>query len=378
VVRFDDLRAREQSHVGSTTVRTVLDEADGPATVEQHDRTLGDGHCTHVAVRGAPDAELVAAVAFAPENQESRVGRPHHGDAVEAFHDREHDYLASATGIAETVGRRPSTFETLLADEPEPLTATPSGDRHEDTASGGDVVAVAPLRGDGATPRRTTVATLLPDRTATDRPAALDRVRSLAATRGSPAARGDATPETPVPDPPDHPRADAIAADLRALALLAAPTGARIAGPEFDPFYAATGGYGYTWFRGDAEVARGLLRADRALDLGIGDWHDRSAAFYCETRRLIVSLWLVAAGLAGVTAGASLSFGAAGAAVPLALAEFVAAGSRDALGPLQPLYALFDTQVSLLDAAVALLFADADGQWDPDEDLREAYEVSDD
>lgn len=121
VVWFDDLRAREQSYVGAATVRTVLDETDGAATVEQYDRTLGDGHCTHVAVRGAPDAELVVAVAFAPENQESRVGRLHHGDAVEAFHDREHDYLASATGVAETVGRRPTTFETLLADEPEPL-----------------------------------------------------------------------------------------------------------------------------------------------------------------------------------------------------------------------------------------------------------------
>lgn len=300
VVWFDELAAREQAYVGDTTVRTVLDSEDNSLgseddgldseglIVEQYDRTLGDGHCTHVAVRGTDDAALVVAVAFAPENQESRIGRLRHGDAVEAFHRREHDYLASATGIDEVVGRRPVALETVLGDAPEDLSATPTGDRYEDTALGGDVVVVAPLRGaDGADPgvRRTTVATLLTDRTATDRSRALDRVRSLAADHDSPAALAEATPETPVPAAPGRPRDGAVAADLRALALLAAPTGARIAGPEFDPFYAATGGYGYTWFRDDAEISRHLLAAERALGLGVEGWHARSAAFYCRTQR---------------------------------------------------------------------------------------------
>ncbi|USZ67531.1 hypothetical protein NGM10_12430 [Halorussus salilacus] len=84
--------------------------------------------------------------------------------------------------------------------------------------------------------------------------------------------------------PDDAPEADAVAADLRALGLLSAPTGLRIAGPDFDPYYVHSGGYGYTWFRDDAEISRFLLRADRRLDLGLSGWHERSARNYCETQ----------------------------------------------------------------------------------------------
>nr|WP_305794627.1 glycosyltransferase [Halomarina rubra] len=89
---------------------------------------------------------------------------------------------------------------------------------------------------------------------------------------------------------------------------------------------------------------------------------------------MLVGPWLLAAGLATLTLGALLSFGVSGAALPLALAGFVAVGSRDALGPLQPFYALFDTQVSLLHAALALQFTAADGQWEPEAELREAFD----
>lgn len=89
---------------------------------------------------------------------------------------------------------------------------------------------------------------------------------------------------------------------------------------------------------------------------------------------MLVGPWLLAAGLAVSTVGAFVSFGLAGAALPLALATFVAAGSRDVLGPLQPFYALFDTQVSLLHAALALQFTTADGQWEPEAELREAFD----
>jgi hypothetical protein len=38
------------------------------------------------------------------------------------------------------------------------------------------------------------------------------------------------------------------------------------------------------------------------------------------------------------------------------------------------LYSLFDTQVSLLLASVELVVGDADGTWDVDAELREAFE----
>jgi hypothetical protein len=59
--------------------------------------------------------------------------------------------------------------------------------------------------------------------------------------------------------------------------------------------------------------------------------------------------------------------------VPAALGGFVALGSREALGPLQPAYALFDTQVSLLYASVRLLRGEGDGTWEVDQELRDAY-----
>jgi cellulose synthase/poly-beta-1,6-N-acetylglucosamine synthase-like glycosyltransferase len=89
---------------------------------------------------------------------------------------------------------------------------------------------------------------------------------------------------------------------------------------------------------------------------------------------MIVGPWLVAAGLTALCLGSLLAFGLPGASVPIALGAFVAVGSRDALGPLQPFYALFDTQVSLLHAMLALQFTTADGQWEPEEELREAFD----
>jgi GH15 family glucan-1,4-alpha-glucosidase len=68
------------------------------------------------------------------------------------------------------------------------------------------------------------------------------------------------------------------------LQLLSASSGARIAGPDFDPFFAHSGGYGYTWFRDDAEISRFLLEAEQKLDLDVADWHARSARFYCGSQ----------------------------------------------------------------------------------------------
>ncbi|KAB1194263.1 glycosyltransferase [Haloferax sp. MBLA0076] len=89
---------------------------------------------------------------------------------------------------------------------------------------------------------------------------------------------------------------------------------------------------------------------------------------------MIVSPWLLAGALAVTTlAGFALS-GPLGLVVPGALAGFVSLGSRDKLGSLQPAYALFDTQVSLLFASVKLLRGEGSAIWEVDEELRDQYE----
>ncbi|MFA9416520.1 glycosyltransferase [Natrinema sp. HArc-T2] len=96
---------------------------------------------------------------------------------------------------------------------------------------------------------------------------------------------------------------------------------------------------------------------------------------------MVVSPWLVATGLALATIGSLAMLGPLGLATPAGILVFTALGSRDALGPLQPLYSLLDTQISLFRASVALLRARADGDdethdgtWTPDEELREVLQ----
>jgi cellulose synthase/poly-beta-1,6-N-acetylglucosamine synthase-like glycosyltransferase len=89
---------------------------------------------------------------------------------------------------------------------------------------------------------------------------------------------------------------------------------------------------------------------------------------------MVVSPWLVAVDVLAVTAAAVSTAGTAGLAAPGALVVFGWLGQRDRLGPLEPLYALLDTQVSLLSGMVALLRGEGDGTWEVDAELREAYE----
>jgi cellulose synthase/poly-beta-1,6-N-acetylglucosamine synthase-like glycosyltransferase len=87
-----------------------------------------------------------------------------------------------------------------------------------------------------------------------------------------------------------------------------------------------------------------------------------------------VSPWLVMATLVVVSIGAFAVAGGWGLVLPLAVGIVVALGARDLLGPLQPAYSLFDTQVSLFRASIALLRGRGDGTWDIDQDLRDVYE----
>lgn len=90
---------------------------------------------------------------------------------------------------------------------------------------------------------------------------------------------------------------------------------------------------------------------------------------------MVVSPWLVLLGLFMVTVLAGLLGGLVGALmVPLGLVGFTVLGARDRLGPLQPLYSLFDTQVSLFQGATGLLLGRGDGTWEVDMELREAFE----
>ncbi|TMT87287.1 glycosyltransferase [Haloterrigena sp. H1] len=89
---------------------------------------------------------------------------------------------------------------------------------------------------------------------------------------------------------------------------------------------------------------------------------------------MIVSPWLLAVTLIVGTGAAISLFGASGLVLPGLLGVFAYLGQKDHLGPVQALYSIFDTQVSLLRASVELLVGDSDGTWDVDAELREAFE----
>lgn len=89
---------------------------------------------------------------------------------------------------------------------------------------------------------------------------------------------------------------------------------------------------------------------------------------------MIVSPWLLAASVALATVIGILLAGPFGLVVPGVIVVFAWAGQSEDLGPFQPLYAVFDSQVSLLFAAVGLLRNEDDGMWDLDRESREYFE----
>ena len=277
VTWFDERPARSQRYHGDTALVVTEREADG-RTVTRYDLTLGDAHLTHFEV--GPDAELVAFLGIAPDGRDARVGQLHHDGAVEVFHADEHDFVGSATGFAECRGEVPATFEELLDDDPLDVPRGATEGRYEESQLSGNLVCALPTA-DGTA----TLATLLTDRRETSRDDALDRVEELTTTYADAASlecAAEARSTNPVDS--DVPHADAAVADLRVLDLLSAPTGLHVAAPDFDPFTAYSGGYGYTWFRDDAEIAGFLLESDRQYDLGLGDIHGRVAEIYCDAQ----------------------------------------------------------------------------------------------
>ena len=277
-----------QRYVGDTTVIETVHEADA-ATVTRHDVTLGDAHLTRATVDVGEDGHanvdpealsLVVYARFAPDGRDDRVGQLRYDDAVEVYHADEHDFLASDTGFSDLRGQLPATFPELLEETPTDLPRDRDGDRYEEERLSGEVIADVPFE-DGVA----AVASLLTDRAETTREAARARLDELFADLDSVDALAAAAGETTPSVPESAPARESVIADLRVLSLLSAESGLRIAGPDFDPFYATSGGYGYTWFRDDAEIATFLLDADDRLGLGLDDWHTRSAEMYVATQR---------------------------------------------------------------------------------------------
>ncbi len=312
---FDELEGIRQHYDGDTPlVETEYDA--GRYTVHQFDLTVDDAHCTHVELRGAPptDAELVAVCGFAPDMVEGQVGNlvhegagPADGDVVEAFHRREHDFLTASTGLSAAQGRRPETVGEILGENGGTFHRRGEIDEREDSHLTADVAVRAPFERDGRSERVTIVTRVVRDERdrrgtddtsesgrgltvdvgdaeETEREERLAEISRLATTYATADDLREAASERAPTVPEDASRRSLIASDLRTLELLTAESGARIAGPEFDPFYATSGGYGYTWFRDDAEVANALLSASRELDL-VGDEELRTAAdFFCRTQ----------------------------------------------------------------------------------------------
>ena len=281
VTWFDEADTRQQ-YVDDTTLVETVHEADA-ATVTRHDVTIGSAHITRATVDVDESAEAVSLVVyarFAPDGRDNRLGQLRYDDAVEVYHADEHDFLASDTGFSELRGQLPTTFPELLDDDPTDLPRDRDGDRYEEERLSGEIIVDVPFE-DGVA----TVGTLLTDRAETTREAARDRLSDLFADLDDVDAMAAAADETTPSVPDSVPARESVVADLRVLSLLSADSGLRIAGPDFDPYYEHSGGYGYTWFRDDAEISTFLLGADDRLGLGIDDWHARSAAMYVTTQR---------------------------------------------------------------------------------------------
>ncbi len=289
---FADLNTVRQHYYRET--RLVETEYDaGDFTVHQYDLTLGRAHVTHVELRGSIPAEahLVAFLTHAPEGRETSVGRlihehggPDGTKAVEVYHRREHDYVTASTGLDSARGLISERFPEILSDEAIQFPREAEYHQYEDTHLSGDLVVTAPLERAGRG-SRTTLVSQLSDHEEVDRETALADLRTCATSHESADALRTAARERASQSvAEDAPRSSLVRADLRALDLLEASSGVHIAGPEFDPFYAHSGGYGYTWFRDDAEVSRHLLDSSDYLDLEVTDRVKQSAEFYCDNQ----------------------------------------------------------------------------------------------
>ena len=285
VTWFDPSRARGR-YVDDTPLVETVHETDR-ATVRRYDLAVGDAHLTRANVEPAPDTDrdaddfaLVMYATFAPDGRDARVGQLRYDDAVEVYHADERDFLASPTGFSDLRGQLPPTFPEVLDATAMDLPRDRDAARYDEERLSGEVIVEAPVEDAAAT-----LGTLLTDRSETTREEARSHLSELFAALDSREALSDAAAGTTPAVSASIPERESVVADLRVLSLLSAESGLRVAGPDFDPHYQHSGGYGYTWFRDDAEISTFLLESDDRLGLGLDDWHARSARMYVETQR---------------------------------------------------------------------------------------------
>jgi len=288
---LEDLHVIRQHYYRETRLVETEYDAD-EFTVHQFDLTLGRAHVTHVELRGAvpADTRLVAFLTLAPEGREASVGAliheeagPDGSQALEVYHRREHDYVTASTGLDEVRGQQPERFAEILDDDP---VAFPRGgvEPYDETRLSGNFTVTAPLEREGRG-ARTTLVSELADHAELERERALADLRTTATRHDSADSLRTAARERTTLDLPDAlPKSDLVQADLRVLDLLEGSTGGHVAGPEFDPFYANSGGYGYVWFRDDGEISRRLMTAADTLGIDVTDDLARAANFYAETQ----------------------------------------------------------------------------------------------
>lgn len=89
---------------------------------------------------------------------------------------------------------------------------------------------------------------------------------------------------------------------------------------------------------------------------------------------LVCTPWLLVAALVLVTAIGVSAVGLVGFFVPVLLGLLIWFGGKELLGPLQPLYAVVDSQASLLTGSISLLFGKSGAIWDIDRTSREEFE----
>jgi hypothetical protein len=88
---------------------------------------------------------------------------------------------------------------------------------------------------------------------------------------------------------------------------------------------------------------------------------------------LVMTPWATVIAVLSVSVAAMILFGAAGFAVPGGLALFFWIGSTERLGPVQPVYAVLDSQVSLIVSAISLIRGSSSAIWQIDEESRDAF-----
>jgi|GEM_PF-2427998 hypothetical protein len=243
-------------------VETVHETPVGEVT--ELDLTVGNAHLTHFETV-VEHAEIIAYVSLAPDGRHSRLGQLHHEDVIEVYHETEHDFLGSATGFAGLRGQIPASFDDLISEDPTEYPRPPHDGRYAEDRLSGDLVCWLPLENGS-----TTLITLLTDWEETTREDALDQMETYRTEyTGRDAFEATATETAPLDATDDLPLTDSVSADVRVLSLLTGTTGLRMAGPDFDPYYRHSGGYGYTWFRDDAEISLFVLESDHHLGLGL-------------------------------------------------------------------------------------------------------------